>query len=293
MTNYVLILIADLLFSVQFLATKIYSKNNPKAVVTSFSFSLGSNFVMLLYLLALTGFAPKFSLFSLGMALITALMSVSSSYCSIAALNYINLSMYSMFLMLGSTMIPTVFGILFWDEDITVGKIICTILITIALILGVNRGDPTKKGGAKYYFLCFMLNGFSGIVAKYHQMHPDHVPSNSYLVLSSSLTCIIAFVVIMIANRKRAKEIFTSPVSLGCMAGYAVVHGVAQLFSLITLEALPVSLQQPLVTGGVLGFSFIISVIMKEKVTVKNVVAFVLAVASVFAISFLTSPIGA
>jgi len=172
MTNYILILIADLLFSVQFLATKIYSKNNPKAVVTSFSFSLGSNFVMLFYLLALTGFAPKFSFFSLGMALISALMSVSSSYCSIAALSHINLSMYSMFLMLGSTMIPTVFGILFWREDITLGKIICVVLITVALVLGVERGQSGKKGGAKYYFLCFLLNGFSGIVAKYHQMHP-------------------------------------------------------------------------------------------------------------------------
>ena len=115
MENYILLIIADLLFSVQFLATKIYSKNNPKAVVTSFSFSLGSNFVMLLYLLAMTGFKPEFSVFSLGMALVTALISVSASYCSIAALNYINLSMYSMFLMMGATIIPTVFGVLFWQ----------------------------------------------------------------------------------------------------------------------------------------------------------------------------------
>lgn len=75
------------------------------------------------------------------------------------------------------------------------------------------------------------------------------------------------------------------------MAGYAVVHGIAQLFSLIALEKLPLSLQQPLVTGGVLGFSFIISLVMRERITKKNVVAFILAVLSVVAISNLDNRI--
>lgn len=285
MINYILILISTFLFSVQFLATKIYSKNNPKSVVTSFSFSLGSNFVMLLYLLATVGFKPQFTLFSLGMATVVALMSVSSSYCSIAALGYINLSMYSMFLMLGATIIPVIAGVLFWNEEITIGKIVCVILIIIALFLGVERSQGGKKGGVKYYFLCFFLNGFSGVVAKIHQSGTNRVDSNSYLVLSSAITCVIAFAVIMIANRKKAAEIFKNKVSLVCMAGYAVVHGVAQLFSLITIEKLPLSLQQPLVTGGVLGFSFIISLVMREKTTKKNVIAFILAVLSVLAIS--------
>ena len=71
------------------------------------------------------------------------------------------------------------------------------------------------------------------------------------------------------------------------MAGYAAVNGAGQFISLTTMERLPVSLQQPMVTGGVLGFSFLISVIMKEKQTKKSVISFVLAVLAILAVTCL------
>jgi len=42
-----------------------------------------------------------------------------------------------------------------------------------------------------------------------------------------------------------------------------------------------------MVTGGVLGFSFLISVIMKEKQTKKSVISFVLAVLAIIAVTCL------
>ena len=287
MTDYMLILLADLLFASQFLMTKLYSSRNPQSALTSFAFSFGSELVILLYMVAFSGFTVVFTPFSVAMAAITAVIMIAASYCSIAALKYINLSLYSVFLMLGGMLLPSIFGILWADEPLTLGKVLCLLLIGGSMVLGVERTATNKKGAVKYYIFCFLLNGLNGIVAKIHTMYPAwNTSSNNFIILTAMCVCVLSGV-ILLANAKQALPRFKDVKNLGCMAGYAVVHGVAQYLSLLTLERLPVSLQQPMVTGGVLGFSFLISVIMKEKQTKKSVISFILAVLAILAVTCL------
>jgi len=287
MTDYLLILLADLLFASQFLMTKLYSARNPQSALTSFAFSFGSELVILLYMVAFSSFTIIFTPFSLAMAAITAVIMIAASYCSIAALKYINLSLYSVFLMLGGMLLPSIFGIIWADEPLTLGKVLCLLLIGGSMVLGVEKTATNKKGAVKYYILCFLLNGLNGIVAKIHTMYPAlNTSSNNFIILTSLCVCALTGV-ILLANGKQVLPRFKDVKNLGCMAGYAVVHGVAQFLSLLTLERLPVSLQQPMVTGGVLGFSFLISVIMKEKQTKKSVISFVLAVLAIIAVTCL------
>ncbi len=287
MTGYLLILLADLLFSSQFLMTKLYSARNSQTALTSFAFSFGSELVIFLYMAALGGFNIVFTPFSLAMAAITAVIMIASSYCSIAALKHINLSLYSVFLMLGGMLLPSVFGIVWADEPLTLGKVLCLGLIFGSMLLGVEKTATNKKGAVKYYVLCFVLNGLNGVVAKIHTMYPAlNTSSNNFMVLTSICVCLLTGV-FLIANAKKAVPLFRDGKNLGCMAGYAVVHGVAQFLSLLTMELLPVSLQQPLITGGVLGFSFLISVVMKEKQTKKSVISFILAILAIVAVTCL------
>ena len=260
MTDYLLILLADLLFASQFLMTKLYSARNPQSALTSFAFSFGSEFVIFLYMAAFSGFAIVFTPFSLAMAAITAVIMIAASYCSIAALKYINLSLYSVFLMLGGMLLPSLFGIIGADGPLTLGKVLCLIMIGGSMVLGVE---------------------------KIHTMYPAlNTSSNNFIVLTSICVCVLTGV-ILLANFRKTAPLFKDVKNLGCMAGYAVVHGVAQFLSLFTLERLPVSLQQPMVTGGVLGFSFLISVVMKEKQTKKSVISFILAILAILAVTCL------
>ena len=110
--------------------------------------------------------------------------------------------------------------------------------------------------------------------------------SNNFIVLTSLFVCLFTGVILLL-GRKQAIPLFRDGKNIGCMAGYAVVHGVAQFLSLFTLERLPVSLQQPMVTGGVLGFSFLISLAMGEKQSIKSAIAFVLAILALIAITCL------
>ncbi len=291
--NYILVLVATLLFSSQFLMTQIYSRHEGDGLKATMSYTIGTYGTIALYMFVANGFKLQITPFSLVMATITATNILISCYSSIAALNVANLSLYSVFMMSGPVVISSIVGFLFFKEKITLGVIIGIVLIGISLYLSIDKSQKSGKGAIKYYFLCFFTNGISGTIAKVHQDNIEiNVPSNDYLILYTLAAVIISTVILLIITKgKNSFSCFKSFVNLSAMTGFAVFNGVAELLSLITLAALPVSLQQPLVTGGVLTFSFIISALRREKLTVKSVISFVFALVATICISLLTHPI--
>ncbi len=291
--NYILVLIATLLFSSQFLMTQIYSKHAGEGLKATLSYTIGTYFIIAAYMFVANGFKLEITPFSVLMATVTAINMIICSYSSIAALKVANLSLYSVFMMSGPVVISSIVGFLFFKEKITLGVIIGIVLIGISLYFSIDKSQKGSKGAIKFYFLCFFSNGISGTLAKLHQDNTEmNVPSNDYLILYTLTAVIISTIILLIITKgKNSFSCFKSIINIGAMAGFSAFNGVAELLSLITLAALPVSLQQPLVTGGVLTFSFIISALRREKLTLKNAVSFVFALVATICISLLTTPI--
>ena len=135
MIYYGVLLAAVTMFSFQFLFNGIFEKEYGNGLRAMFVFSAGSSFVGFLILLAINGFRLEFTWFSLLMAFLAALDSIGYTYFSLKALGRINLSLYSMFAMLGGMILPSVAGILFYNEEITLGKGICYALLLLSLVL--------------------------------------------------------------------------------------------------------------------------------------------------------------
>lgn len=291
--EYILVLLATLLFSSQFLMTQIYSKNAGTELKATMSYSIGTYLIIAGYMFVANGFKLTITPFSLMMAVITSLNAMLGTYASIAALGVANLSLYSVFMMSGPVVISAIVGFLFFNEKITLGVLVGILLIAASLYLCIDKNQKGSKGAVKYYFLCFFSNGFSGTIAKIHQDKTDiNVPSNDYLILYTLTTVVMATIILLIITRgKNSFSCFKSLKNLGSMAGFAAFNGIAELLSLITLALLPVSLQQPLVTGGVLTFSFIIAVLRREKVTLRSAASFAFALIATICISLLTQPI--
>ncbi len=291
--EYILVLIATLLFSSQFLMTQIYSKRCGTGLKATLSYTIGTYLIIATYMFVANGLKLEITPFSLMMSVITAINALICSYASIASLNVANLSLYSVFMMSGPVVISSLVGFLFLSENITLGVIIGIVLIGISLYLSIDKAQKGSKGAVKYYFICFFSNGLSGTLAKIHQDNTAlNIPSNDYLILYTLTTVVISTILLLIITRaKDTFSCFKSIINIGAMTGYAAFNGVAELLSLITLAVLPVSLQQPLVTGGVLTFSFIISAIRREKLTVKNLVSFLFALVATICISLVTQPI--
>ena len=281
---YVLVIISTVLFSLQFLFNQRFQQTYGTGMKATQVFSLYKSLVIILMMLLISGFKIGFSWFSLLMATVYAVSSMAMSYYSLKAFAVANLSVYSVFSMLGGMILPFFLGVLFFDEgDKLVFKIICCALIVVAVLLNIKSGKQDKKA-LFYYFAVFVLNGMSGVISKLHQSSPySPVDSTSFMLWSSVVTVVLSAAWLLIAYRQipliKGKNIFF-------VTGYGVFNGLGNLFLLIALSGesgLPASVQYPLVTGGVMVCSTIISTIRKEKLTVREYVAtFIALLASIF-----------
>ena len=282
---YVLVIISTVLFSLQFLFNQRFQQTYGTGMKATQVFSLYKSLVIILMMLLISGFKVQFSWFSLGMATIYAVSSIAMGYYSLKAFSVANLSVYSVFSMLGGMILPFFLGVLFYDEgDNLVFKIICCALIVVAVLLNIKSGKQDKKA-LFYYFAVFVLNGMAGVISKIHQSSTSLSPvdSTSFMLLTAAVSVVISAAWLLIAYREipliKGKNILF-------VTGYGVFNGLGNLFLLIALSGengLPASVQYPLVPGGVMVCSTVISTIRKEKLTVREYIATAIALlASIF-----------
>ena len=161
---YGLILLAVAMFGGTFAMQDVNRKLRGNNLRISLETSLIGSFAGLIVLLIINGVQLEFTVFTFLIALLSAVNSIAFTFCSFKALSSINLSLFSVFSMLGGMVLPFLQGILFFNEEITVAKIACLVLIALALVLTIS--PEQKRGGTLYYIGIFVLNGLSGVLAK-------------------------------------------------------------------------------------------------------------------------------
>ena len=284
MVNYVLILIADVLFASQFLFTKLYQNRTQDPLTASLKFSMGSMAVICVMMLCLSGFSIAVTGFSLLMAGAMACVCLLLTYFSIASLAHVNLSLYSVFMMLGGMLLPFVYGILFLGEPLTVAKAVCVLLIIGAMALSVER-SAAKKSAVKYYIGVFVVNGLSSVVSKIHQIHPEkNVPTANFLFLTYVLVIVASALIIFLRAGNAGFEPMIRRTYWRCFAGYGISAGTAELLSMTAMISLPASIQFSMVSGGVIVFSTIISLIRGEKQSQRTFLSVTLALAALIVV---------
>lgn len=261
MLYYGLLMAAVTMFSFQFLFNKIFEKEYGNGIKAMLVFSAGSSLAGLVVLLVINGFKVEYTHFSMLMAFITALDSIGYTYFSLKSLGRINLSLYSMFAMLGGMVLPFVTGIVFYNEELTFGKGICFVLIILSLLMTVKKGD--NKSGYIYYMGVFVLNGLSGVLSTIFQNSSYEKTSEAgYSVLVSAATLGVSLVFLPFVKEKGKK---LTGKALFSMGGYGVLCRVANFLLLIALAHIPASAQYPFVTGGVMIISTIICFFTPNK----------------------------
>lgn len=282
MIYYGILLAAVTMFSFQFLFNGIFEKEYGNGLRAMFVFSAGSSLVGFLILLMINGFRFEFTWFSMLMAFFAALDSIGYTYFSLKALGRINLSLYSMFAMLGGMILPSVAGILFYEEELTVGKGICYILIVLSLVLSSKKGE--KKSGYIYYMGVFMLNGISGVLSTIFQNAPYQKTSAAGYSMLIALTalgiCLVFLPFIKGGGERLTKKAVVS------MGGYGVLCRVGNYLLLIALAHLPASAQYPFVTGGVMIISTVISSFTKNKPSRREIIGVAVAFAALLILMF-------
>ncbi|MDO4618318.1 MAG: hypothetical protein Q4B31_02215 [Clostridia bacterium] len=275
---YLLITLSAVMLAAQFLITEHFQREEGAGLVSSLKYSVYSSVVGFLALLIINKFAFSVSLFSTVVAIVYGGVCVGLNYSSIKAFKYANLSVYSVFSMIGGMVLPFIYGMLAGEEFKAV-RIVCLLLISVSVALSATNGKNSKKA-IKYYIGVFVLNGLVGVISAFHQAGEGAVDSASFSMLTKITTGLFALAMLLFT---KDKSLALSKKAFALCTGSAVINTLANLFILIALLNLPASVQYPILTGGVIVFSAIIDALRKKPVGKKTIISVLAAfVGSVF-----------
>lgn len=277
--SYFMIITAALLFSFQFVFNDGYQKENGSNWNASLKFALYSSVTGLIILFIINKFHIELNLFSTVVATIYSIVCIALGYSSIKAFQYANLSVYSVFSMIGGMLLPFIYGIIS-GEELKTSRVVCCLLIAVSVFISGTTNRHSEKA-VKYYISVFILNGLVGVISKFHQSCTELcVDSGSFMMLTKLAT--ILFSVVLLSLQKN-RSFFINKKSCMYSVLYAILNSVGNLLLLIALIELPASIQYPVITGGVIIFSTAIVLMRREKITKKEITAAGIAfVATVF-----------
>ena len=275
---YLLTSAAVVMFSLQFWFNDRFQSHCGSSAKAAMLFSLGANAAGFAALLLINRFRLEFTPFSALMALAAGLDGILFLVCSLKAFAVINLSLYSVFSMLGGMALPFVLGIAVYGEPLTLGKGLCFAFTAAALALTVKK-DAGGKRARLWYAGIFILNGMSGVIAKIFQSAPYAKTSEAGFSALSALAGALLAAAALPMIRGRLPEITLRPAL--DMAAYGAVNRVANFLLLLSLAHLPASAQYPFVTGGVMIVSTLISFFTPQKPSKKELLAVALAFAGI------------
>ena len=280
---YLILILAAFLFAVQFLFNQQYRRLKGEGLDATMTFSLYTSAISFVILFALGGFQLHITWFSLLIAVLYATVCLLSSYAGLKAFGTANLSVYSIFMMLGGMLLPFAYGILFANEALSFAKALSILLICTAVGCSFEKGAGGKNA-YRFYAAIFVLNGLVGVLSKIHLSVPAlAVDSYSFMAtiqLALLAMCLFYCLITRQGIPKQSGKLYL------CLSGYAVCNGIGNLFCQIALTALPASVQYPIITGGVMVFSTLISLVRREPIGGKTYLAAALACLSTILILF-------
>lgn len=266
---YLLILVAVVLLALQFCTNKFYQLRFGSAVTTSLLFTALSGLTTALLFFCIGGFRLSVTPYSLAMAGIIALLCCTYTLIGFKMLSLGNMSVYTMFLMLGGMLLPYLYGVLWLEESVTFCRILGVILLALSMVfpaLGAKDAKTKKETRTLFLLLClvvFTLNGFVSITSKMHQISDRLiVGENDFVILSNGLNGLISSAALFVMCLTRRTALLREPLtgrSLGTIIGIicasAACNGTSYMLQLIGAANVPASVLYPMVTGGMMVLS--------------------------------------
>ena len=286
-TDYIFIILAGFCFAGQFAFTKLYEGAVKQTAVTTLVMLTVTGAIGAVMYLFVCNFSVSFSYVSLFWAAFMAVIMIPYYMIGIKVLSLGSLAIYSMFMMLGGMLVPFFYGVVFLHEELSVWQIVGTVTLTVFIILQAvwqqpaeekKSGKPDKKKILFFVLsiLIFIINGMTGVIAKAHQISEGAIDEASFTVISCALTAIFSLILLAfsVLKNRGAAGILPSMFKLKPMLIMALIGAAAYTGNFLHLKAasaVPASVQFPLVSGGVIVISALVSFfIFREKLSKKE-----------------------
>ncbi len=257
--GYLFIAIAALSVGGQFSLSKVYKRIVPSSGYSDFffNFSMGAFSVCIFAIICLgnVGFTP----FSFGLAAGVALCNLGYSLCNLRAVMCGKLAVFTMFLMLGGMVLPTLYGFIFLHEAFSWFKIAGIVLLLFAMVLSTREKSDVKNSRLFYVlcFIAFVCNGFVSVFSKMHQISDQALDTFQFSFWQSAVMTVAAGLLLLgyvVMNRHReglgiAARQTAGAKSLSLILLVTVIMRAGSVFLLLAAKTVPASVLYPITTG--------------------------------------------
>lgn len=276
MINYIYVLMAVILLAVEFAIYKNYqnAEGSDRVAGLKYNALVGAFTAVLFFFIG--GCKFTVSLFSIALAAVMCVFSVSCVQAGLKILKKGNLALYTFFLLSGGMILPYVYGVIFLNEELNLFRMVGLIVFTVAILLAGDARLNIDKKDRLLCFAVFVMNGGISIISKTHQIDPWSmaVSSTEYVMLTGLCKAIFSMIMLLTSGRGNVKRLFNSKKVFILLAVSALISGLAYMLQLIGAVQLPATVLYPLVTGGSLIFTAIAGrIIFKEKITKKQAIS--------------------
>ncbi len=179
-----------------------------------------------------------------------------------------------------SLIIPCIYGICFLDEPLTLLTVIGFVLLASAFILISAKKKNDKNISAKWLVLtvtALVSNGVCSLILKLHQTRFPGQYKSEFMIYAYVVASIIFLISLLLKLPKEKTNYFDFK---GCLAGIA--NGGANFLTIFLASMESASVMFPVISAltavAVLSAG---KIIFKEKLTVSQIIGFVLGIASV------------
>ena len=212
--------------------------------------------------------------------------SFAASYCTnlvfyMLAIKWGSLSLATLMLSF-SLILPTMYGVIFLDENVGVGFYIGLLFLFISLILITGKSDKMQISFKWIVaaILTFVSNGLCTIIQKMQQLRFDGAYKNEFMIFALVFVIACMFIFSLIKERNRigyyAKE--------GCVSAFfsGIFYAVVNLFVMILTGKMNTAIMFPLISAGGIVVTYLISKFgFKEELTKKQLWGLILGICSV------------
>lgn len=281
MKSYILVLIADILLACNFSFQKLYTQKTDNSVSNGLLYNILTGSIGCIILFFVNGFNVEFTPFSLLCAFLQTTCVASYTLISFKILKYGNLSLYTLFLMTGGMILPYIFGLIFLGENFSVMTCIGLVLIAVSIaIMNTGSAKPSKKQ-ILLCLLVFVLNGFTSIIAKVHQVNTDYriIRSESFAFWTNFLKALVCVPFYLRLRKKASAKIHLEPAVLAAVCFAGIASSISYVFQLSGAVNIPATVLYPLITGGSIILSSLAGLLFKEKLSKNQIAAIIICFA--------------
>jgi len=276
--QYLLLIMVIVFMSLQNVFQKQYNIKSEQPNV--FLFGGFTSIAALLFFVVTSGFRldfnPDFFPYSFGFGITYAMSLIGLVY----AIRYGSLAISTLAISY-SLLIPTLYGIMFLDEKISINTCIGILFLIVSIFLINAKKSETKftlKWGI-FILMAFLGNGFCSTFQKMEQNAMNGAYKSEFMIVALIITTLIMFTMVFVSKGKVKSELKLCAVNA---MPSGIANGIVNLFVMLLTGSMPNAILFPSVSAGGIVLSFILAILVyKERLTKKQNLGYVFGIASV------------